>query len=556
MPQQAQINPLLRPGELRASELAEQPFRGPFGGIQSELPPDAIDQLGFVDASDVLFYRGLARSRPQIATIFTNGPADDTPVGFWSLFASQGNTKLSGYFTDSNLVQFLPGPPPSLLNAAGPVLTAASLQLYSWTVVNYKLCFANFADPVMAWDGMNPYSSGAGAPIAGYVTELDKHLLAGNCIEASIHYPQRIHWSAAGDPLTWLQSSDFTAGQVDLLNELGPITGMVNMFQTGYAFQYWGIVQIIPTGVGANPFNFVKLTSKAKGCVVPYSLATYGEFVAYVGRDNVFLFDGTNSEPIGDQPLQGASRIGARSRIFADLALSQIQNVQGMVSTTINGHPYNAYWLNIPNIAIWVYNFDEFNWTRFVPQNSIASLGELYTASFIRIEDLIGTIAQQTWSPATLQQSTPFDVIGFGTSDTISGALLSRLQQMDFTGYSENGCSLTTGQLALGDQRHRKTIRKLRFKIIDQGSVTFVISVASDSGYTQSETVTIGTGSGMIVYDTVDFNVSGYLFTIDISSLPGAPFYLVEFTPIFEVGSELQNNQNSVSVASANISNS
>jgi hypothetical protein len=516
-----------------STELPEFPIRGPFGGIQSELPIEAIEQYGFADSLNMLYRKGSCRVRPA----FNPLPAlSAQPVGFADFFNSNG-LRLQVAAIPTKLYEYSGG---AWVQVTG-ALTGAAANRMSFAVVGQKLCFTQGVDAVQMWDGITAGFSvtSASAVPASFLFELVNHLMILRTVETGGVAYQRVRWTGAGDPADWTSAD---SGVTDLFNDLGPINGGLKLFQCGYIWQQNGIIQVVPTGVGTAPFYFLPLSAKSKGLTCPYSLCANGEAIAsYIGKDNVYNFDGTTSTPIGDQPLQGRSRLGARSRIFGDLLLSSPSSVFGFVTTSINSIPFNAYWFVIPNVAIWIYNYEEMNWTRWTVAGTMAAIGGFNAASAVRICDLVGTIAQQLWTPATLTNNNPFDSVVLGFSD-------GSVKQFDFTGWSEQPWSVTSGQLAYGDYRHEKTTTKTRLIYKDNGPATIQFSLTSDSGQsvvnTQAEPSGLAIGGvnpGASITEVIAHDqISGKYETLQISGAAEQPFEFTEVTPVYNPGGEVR----------------
>lgn len=520
--------PIPNRDQLSLEELPEFSFGGPFGGVQSELPPDLVEGMGFVDSPNILFRKSVASARPAFNTLVAIPNPQESLIGIGNFF-TQNAVQISTVFTKTRLLKW--NAPGWTAIGGGPAFTGLDINPFSTATVGYKLCFSNGVDKVMTWDGMaGAYAlSSANAVAARYLLELDTHLLVADTVEGGVRFPQRIRWTGANDPTDWIS---FNAGIVDILNDLGPINGLCKLYQTGFAIHNRGISQVIPTGIGTAPFRFIPLTSKSRGTIAPYSLATFGEeLAAYVGKDNVYAFDGSSTTPIGDSPVGDRRRMGARSRIFSDLAAGGPSNALGWVTTTINGNPFNAYWLVIPGISTWVYNFDEVNWTVFNYTKNISCLGDFLVGGVPRIIDLIGTISAQNWTPLTLGLLNPYESLFMGCTDGTPGIT-------DFTGISEVAWSIKTGNLYFGDKRHTKNNKKVRLVVQDQGPVTYTIRATNNKGQTETDTITVGTGTGNTISSVLSFTLSGMWIQFIISGSAGAPGNIVEFAPIYNVGGE------------------
>jgi len=297
----------------------------------------------------------------------------------------------------------------------------------------------------------------------------------------------------------------------------------------------WGIVQIQPTGIGLAPFYFTPIANSNIGNIVPRSLDHFNrdgvECAAYVGKDNVYIFNQSSVIPIGDMPLDGKRRIGARSRIFADLYSGNPLNAYSYVTQAINGQVFNAYWLIIPNIRTWVYNFDENNWTDFSYNGTQTVAGLFFKNTGIRIIDLVGRILDQSWSPVTINAANPLDGFAIGYNN-------GQIAYIDFTNYSEIAASITSGKHIFKDRRHKHTVKKFRLTVQDQGAVTYTIVISNDKGYSETQVVTLGSGTGDSISTILGFNVTGLRITWTCSVAAGQPGAVIEFCPMFDVSGE------------------
>lgn len=519
---------MLQPGQLRETELPEFPLRGPFGGIQSEVSPDEIEQLGFYDCVNVTLRKSNVTVRTSYNAL-TAMPNPQEPINGIADFFTNTGARVQVIITPTRLLKW-DGAANDWVVITG-TLTGAITDLFSWTVVNHKLLFSQGVDKVQLWDGITAGFADASvnAVPARYAIELATHVLVADTIEGGNRFHQRVRWTGSGDPTDWIS---FNAGVRDNIGDLGPITGLVKLYQTGYAFHQWGITQIIPTGIGTKPFDFQPISANKRGCICPFSIAPYGEFHApYVGGDNIYLFNGTESIPIGDAPIDGNRRVGARRRIMGELLQADFGRVYGYTTAAINGNDFNAYWLSIPGGNTWVYNFDENNWTRWVFNKTVRSIGRFAKAGQVRIIDLVGLISEQQWTPATLTNTNPFDGVLLGFTDGTPG-------YVDFTNYSEQSWSISSGQLVMGDRRHSKTIERFRLIIQDLGSVTFDVTVTNERGQTKTQSVTLGTGSGLSLMTILPFKINGMFLRWTVSGSAAAKASFVEFTPIYAVGGE------------------
>jgi len=569
---------------MKNGELPEYPILGPFGGIQSELPTEMIAQLGgFSDALNIMFRLGKARVRPAFisygggtgippvpnlviwsnpllaATAWDAAPAGATwanadsywagltePwIGIFDFFTAQ-DERVQVANTPTQMYYYVGGEWNRLFGPQNGISTS----VMSYAVVGQKLYFSQGIDPIWMWDGaavgpvpayVNQANNLLNAPAANYLFELGNHLVACNLITQGSHAYQRIQWSGAGDGQDW---TSFDSGQDDLYNDLGPITGCIKLFQYGFIFQQAGINQLSLTGNAAAPFDIQPLSARSKGLVIPRSLAANGESTCYyVGQDNVNSFDGTTSVPIGDTPFQGRARLGARTLIFSDISLVDPYSVFAYVSTSVNGNPYNAYWLFIPGIAIWVYHIDDMTWTRWSTAGKPNCVNEFILDSDLRWIDM--KLAWDQYSPTTswesLDNPNPFPSVAVGNID---GSLFL----FDFSGWSEQPWSLTTGEMDYGDPRHENSTKKLRLTYKDNGEVGMQVVFTNESGGTCVNSPTFpllttlpGTGSGQTQKIVLPVNLPSIYITMELSGEAGVPFEMSSYAPIYSQSGEVKN---------------
>jgi hypothetical protein len=513
--------------QLQTEEIAEFPTTGPFGGIQSELPLTEIEGFGFSDITNFILRRGYASVRPGWTALPPFPAPANEPILAVADFFNIDGLHIQCVITPTRLLQYISG---GWTQITGPAFGGTSTDLFSWDVLNYKLCFSQGVDDIFMWDGVaSTYTQIAGAPPAKYLAEVDLHLIAVNPA-----FPQRYYWSGIGDPTDW---TSFSSGLDDNVSNLGPINWVTKLGQYGFGFHQKGVLQIIPTGVGTAPFDFVPILNATQGLLAPYSLDILddqGEEIAiFLGIDNVYAFNGTSIESIGDMPMNDGSRrrLGARSRILVDVLAGNYATIYGFVTYSLNGQFFRAYWLVIPNVSVWVYNFDETNWTRFTYNKTIVSIGNFFKNQAIRIIDLIGTIEQQSWAPATLETNNPFEGLLLGFSDGTGG-------YVDFTNYSEVNASITSGKIIFGDRRHKHTTKKYRLAVLDQGEADYTLTITNEKNISESHTITLGSGSGDVLSYVQEFKVTGLRITWQISVPAGQPGSVVEVAPYYDVGGE------------------
>lgn len=536
--------------EATSEELTEFPLRGPFGGIQSEMPPDSIEGIGFLDVQNMICIDSALVVRPGW-TGLTAMPDPQEPILGEADFFDKNGVRHQVIFTPTRVLAWNGAASTWTVLTGGP-LTGPATQTFEWAVVNYKLLFSQGTDKVQLWDGITAgFTPAAATAVPAFAMfEIDFQLVVAGTVEAGQYFPQRVRWTGPGDPTDW---TSLNAGIEDLLNDLGPIHHGVKLYQQGYFIQHFGITQMVPTGQAANPFTFTPLASNNQGCAYPHSPAHQGgEFVCYAGLDNIYKFDGTYCTPIGDMPIDGRGhKIGARDRILSDLSVSDPNTVFGYITNNVGASYLNAYWLVIPGISTWIFHFEEQSWTRFSFAKKLDTVGRFTKSGIPRIIDLIGPISIQSWSPATLIATSPLDGVLLGFDDGTPG-------YVDFSVPSERPWLVASGQHVFADLRHQKTVKKFRVVIEDLGQVQFTITVSgvvypnpkaqldgngvpistNSNVITQSQIVTMGNGSGQAISRVVEFTVPGNYITWQITGAANQRGSFVEFTPIYSIGGE------------------
>ena len=487
----------------------------------------------------------------------------------------------------------------------------------SFATVGQKLCYSQGIDPIRVFDPTNIWTPKIASlniktdvpdsPPAKYLFELGNHLMALNTLEQGTKCYQRVHWSGAGDPTDW---TSFSSGQIDLFNDFGPVNGGVKLSPHGFIMQQLGIEQCELTGNAQSPFYFTPKSSKAKGLAFPRTLAANGEAECfYVGQDNVYLFDGTVSNPIGNYPLSGRIRGGARTKIFNDIKSTEgtygspgwINNIFGFFSISVNGNAFAAYWLVIPGVSIWIFSLDDWTWTRWTIDGVPTCIGNYLYRTVIRILDLVGiasgipilsidengvptygtlpegvffdgtdqtnALGGKPWYPATLTNDTPFTnvILGFDAPKDDSGKIITPTspsngltKMFDFSGWSEQPWSIKTGQMPFGDPRHSHIEKKMRLTYTDNmaavptpgKNVGIIIQVmfenekgeqVKNNPQTPFGTQLNGYGNGKVRKQVIPVNLPGEYLEMTISGLPGVPFEMTSFSPMYSIGGETAN---------------
>src|SRR5882762_4593286 len=124
----------------RTEELQEFPITGPFGGVQSELSLDQIEDYGFADSTNFLFRKGVAYVRPGFTALPPfPAPANEPILGIADFFTKNG-VRIQVVITRTRLFRWNTLTQ-TWTEITGTGLTGSSTQVFSWDVLNNKLLF-------------------------------------------------------------------------------------------------------------------------------------------------------------------------------------------------------------------------------------------------------------------------------------------------------------------------------------------------------------------------------------------------------------------------------
>jgi hypothetical protein len=197
---------------------------------------------------------------------------------------------------------------PSNVSKTVGVYGTASDGFVNFTQFGQRVVSTNFADPMQSFvlgSSTKFADLSATAPNARYIATVKGFLVAGNTYDATNGaQPQRVWWPALNDPTNWPTPGTAAAQIVqsdyqDLYGDSGWVQGVVGNLGTadGAVFMeraIWRMVYVGPPSI----FAFYPAEG-CRGTPAPGSIAQLGSNVAYLGQDGFYIFDGTNSTPIG-----------------------------------------------------------------------------------------------------------------------------------------------------------------------------------------------------------------------------------------------------------------
>lgn len=129
-------------------------------------------------------------------------------------------------------------------------------------------------------------------------------VVLGNMSEDGTNFPNRVRWSGIDDNLDFDQNANTQSDFQDLESSEGGGGWLQRLFgdNTGWiAMMERSIFRAFYTG-GAVIFDIHEI-EKNRGLFTPGAAARYGRYVFYLAEDGFYVFDGTQSVPIGKNKI-------------------------------------------------------------------------------------------------------------------------------------------------------------------------------------------------------------------------------------------------------------
>jgi hypothetical protein len=280
--------------------------------------------------------------------------------------------------------------------------------MYNWFII------ANGVDPLLKWDGTGVFRQVGTSPQYAKIVAKYKERLFGI---SYVNEPLQISWTVPGTLDDWSgigSGSGLLSGGTDkILNAklLGQVL-MIYKEDESYMCSYIG---------GTQYFRFDQAVV-GNGIVAAKSLVEFQSRHAYLGNDNIYLYEGGRVvAPIGD---------AVQHEMFSQLAPSQI----GRSFSFVRGDE-NEAWFVVPSLdsdgpsVAWVYNYSLQRWFRH--DISITAAGLWKAPTDVSYGKASGTYAEQAlrFGDSIYKTSAPLVVLG-----TIDGKVL----QLDQGSYNDS----------------------------------------------------------------------------------------------------------------------
>lgn len=212
-----------------------------------------------------------------------------------------GNT--TNFAGDASKLYKLAGSTYSDVSQLGGYSTGAE-ERWWFTQMGNRVMATNYANNIQSW--IHGTSSAwadldASAPKARTITICNNFVVVGNTNDGTDgQVPYRVRWSGLNQPTSWTVSATTQADYNDMEASKGWVQRVVGG-QYGTIFQERAIS--IMTYVGSPEIFQIREVESQRGTPAPGSVIKVGNFIAYLGQDGFYIFDGSQSIPIGENKI-------------------------------------------------------------------------------------------------------------------------------------------------------------------------------------------------------------------------------------------------------------
>lgn len=347
-------------------------------------------------------------------TIFSNALTNGRAQGAFFGLDPQGN--VVGFAGDINDLYELTASSTnwSVVSKGAGAYACPGDGMWKFAIFGQRVLATDYADNIQTFllGTDSKFSDlSASAPKARYIAAVKSWAMVANTTDAvNGNQPQRVWWSANGDPTNWptpgtAGAAQFQSDYQDLYGDGGWIQGIVGNLGTADAavFMEHAIWRVVYSG-GAAIFDFFPAEG-VRGTPAPGSIAQNGVVVYYLGEDGFYVFDGSTSMPIG------ANRVD--KSFYAELDQSYYSRITSAID------PINKlYLLSYPTLGssgicnrLLIYNWQLDRWSKanvslemIVRTLSFGyTLDQLYTKLSYTIDGLPFGLDSRAWTGGTIQ---------------------------------------------------------------------------------------------------------------------------------------------------------
>lgn len=181
--------------------------------------------------------------------------------------------------------------------------TTANDGWWQFATFGEKVIATNFGDDpqIITMGGANFENLAGTPPKARSIAIVRNFVVLGNTNDTTDgSVPNRVRWSGIDDETAWTVSSVTQSDFQDLQGDGGWVMQIVGG-EYGIVFQERSIWRMSYVG-SPIVFQFDEV-EKGRGTPAPNSVVKIGSWIAYLGRDGFYIFDGQRSTPIGSNKV-------------------------------------------------------------------------------------------------------------------------------------------------------------------------------------------------------------------------------------------------------------
>jgi len=301
-----------------------------------------------------------------------------------------------------------------------------------WIVTNY-------INAVKKWTGSGSLAALANAPRCKFIKVYKDVLFAGYCYADAADQPQLLMWCDTGAMETWTggaSGSKLFYESIDFISGLGLLKDFLVVYKERSIYLGYSVTT-------RAYFDF-DLRLRGVGPANQDLIGELGNMNMFVSWEDIYLFDGTNNTSICSEKV--------KKEFFATIDPDNF-----LRSFSLIYEEASEWHIFVPGIGQehctieWIYNYDRGVWFKGSLSTAVTCAGWYVYDSAVAIEDLVGTIDQQTWRlgdrtvsgtvAINLLATTNAEVfkVDYNISEHDGAAVESYVDTKDFTFQNEEG---------------------------------------------------------------------------------------------------------------------
>lgn len=456
----------------------------PLLGIHLERARDQVPAGSAIDTDGIrLRYGALERAYGWSAL---GGVLDDDVVGLGVYITDAGNIEIIALSTDT-FYKYNSGWTSIPKNPAGS-LTGNEYDLFWMAQLGSDLLFCQGIDSVMKFSGGSDFAVlSANCPPAKSGVGHQGRLLLGHTFEGGNEYPHRVRWNVIDTITDWTGAG---SGFIDLDDTSDYLTCVTVLGNFPIVFKEHTIIIASRTGLISPVYEFAARDS-INGTYAARSVVNLGDRVAYVGKNDIFVFDLNKSISIGDP---------VKSRFFDEMNPTYKHQCVAYLDEALDEvHFCIPTGNNTYNDSDWIWNRKDNVW--YLRKREVKSVGTFFSASAPTWDSLSATswdVYLRRWKSGSLD---------IKDQSIIFGSRTGQIYKEDPSVRSAAGVAFEsfyeTGDMQVDPSKY-SGISYVEVRYRDVGiECLLTIGLSNDGGNSwtgKTETLETGTGSGKILH--------------------------------------------------------